>query len=98
VGGAHVFSIALGYGHSRKLGRRSVAETAVWPMLVVLHLPVRYLPSRIERASNKFVNQLTRRHSSRSQPWKLSTCAFWVGLPGWMWRRLIFHSRAQAKK
>lgn len=33
-------------------------------------------------ASNKFMNQLTRRDSSRNLPWKLSTCAFWVGLPG----------------
>jgi hypothetical protein len=50
------------------------------------------------RAPNTFVNQLTRRHSSRGLPWKLSTCAFWVGLPGWMWRRSIFRSRAQAGK
>jgi hypothetical protein len=34
------------------------------------------------RASNKFWNQLTAKHSSRSRPWKLSTCAFCVGLPG----------------
>jgi hypothetical protein len=24
------------------------------------------------------------RHSSRSRPWKLSTCPFCIGLPGWM--------------
>jgi hypothetical protein len=35
VGAAHVFSIALGYSHARKLGRGSVAETAVWSLLVV---------------------------------------------------------------
>jgi len=38
------------------------------------------------RASNRFLNQLTRKHSSLSRPWKLSTNAFWVGLPGWIWR------------
>jgi hypothetical protein len=31
------------------------------------------------RASNKFWNQLTVKHSSRNRPWKLSTCAFCVG-------------------
>ena len=35
VSEAHVFSIALGYGHSRKLGRGFVAETAMWSLLVV---------------------------------------------------------------
>lgn len=49
VGGAHVFSIALGYSHTRKLGRCSVPEAAVWPLFVVLHLPVSYLPARVEQ-------------------------------------------------
>ena len=34
------------------------------------------------RASNKFPNQLVFKHSSRSFPWKLSTCAFCTGRPG----------------
>ena len=28
----------------------------------------------------------------------LSTWAFCIGLPGWMWRKSIFHSTAQARK
>jgi hypothetical protein len=36
------------------------------------------------RASNRFQNQLTFKHSSRSRPLKLSMNAFCVGLPGWM--------------
>src|SRR5438876_11048368 len=34
------------------------------------------------RASNTFWNQLTIKHSSRTRPSKLSTCAFCVGFPG----------------
>ncbi len=43
------FFIALGFGHGRKLGRGSVVETAVWSLLVVLPLPVSYLPACVER-------------------------------------------------
>jgi hypothetical protein len=63
VGGAHVFSIALGYGRPRKLGWRSVAETAVRPCSL-------YSATQLViflRASNRLVNQLPRRHSSRSR-------------------------------
>ena len=49
VGGAYVFSIALGYGHACKLGRRSVTEIAVWPLFVVLHLPVSYSSACVEQ-------------------------------------------------
>lgn len=35
MGGAHVFSIALSYCHSRKLDWGSVTETTVWPLLVI---------------------------------------------------------------
>jgi hypothetical protein len=40
-------------------------------------------------------NQLAFRHSSRRRPWKLSTCPFCIGLPGWMWIRLILRSSAE---
>ena len=49
VSEAHVFSIALGYGHARKLGRGFVAETAMWSLLVVFRLPGTYLPACIEQ-------------------------------------------------
>jgi hypothetical protein len=34
----------------------------------------------VERAENQFAFK----HSSRTLPWKLSTCPFCIGLPGWM--------------
>jgi hypothetical protein len=49
VGGAHVFSTARGYGQACKLGLGSIAEAAVWPLLVVLRFPVRYLPACVEQ-------------------------------------------------
>ena len=49
VGEAHVFSIALGYGHSRKLSRSSVTEAAVRPLFVVLHLPVSNFSACVEQ-------------------------------------------------
>ncbi len=50
VSGAQVFSIALGYGHARKLGRGPVAETAVWTLLVIFHLPLANFPACVEQA------------------------------------------------
>jgi hypothetical protein len=60
-----------------------VSEAAVWPLLVIFRL---FQLAIFLWASNRFVNQLTRRHSSRNLPWKLSTCAFRLGLRGWIWR------------
>jgi hypothetical protein len=51
VGEAHVFSIAPGYGHLCELGRGSVAETAVWTLLVIFHLPISDLPAHIEEVA-----------------------------------------------
>ena len=51
--------------------------------------------SRVRRTSFSVRNQLAFRHSSRRRPWKLSTWAFCIGLPGWMWIRLILRSSAQ---
>jgi len=47
---------------------------------------------------NRFWHQLTRRYSSRSLLLKLSTYAFWLGLPGWIWTRSISRPRVQARK
>ena len=38
----------------------------------------------IARATSMLANQLRSRQYSRNLPLKLSTKAFWVGLPGWM--------------
>src|SRR6266436_680342 len=50
------------------------------------------------RASNKFPNQLGFKHSSRSFPWKLSTCAFCTGRPGSICTSSIFRSIPHARK
>ena len=40
---------ARGYDHACKLGWRSVAEAAVWPLFVVFRLPVSHFPACIEQ-------------------------------------------------
>src|SRR6266436_4946621 len=50
------------------------------------------------RASNKFPNQLGFKHSSRSFPWKLSTCAFCTGRPGSICTSSIFRSIPHVRK
>lgn len=44
----------------------------------------------VRLTSFNVLNQRALRHSSRNLPWKLSTCPFCIGLPGWMCTRLIF--------
>ena len=91
VGGAHVLSIAC---LACKFRRRLIVQTAVWPLLVVVMAQI----AIFLLVSNKFWNQLIRKHSSRSRPWKLSTCAFCVGFPGWICTSSIFFSMHQARK
>jgi len=50
----------------------------------------------VVRASSKFVNQFSLRHSSRKRPLKLSTKALSVGLPGLMKCSFTLAACAQA--
>jgi putative ABC transport system permease protein len=52
------------------------------------------VPAGVTRTSFSVWNQCAFRHSSRSRPWKLSTCPFCIGLPDWMCTRAIFRSSA----
>ncbi len=64
-----------------ELLRRPVVERTVRTLAVVFAPPVcQGAPYVVERAENQFAFK----HSSRTLPWKLSTCPFCIGLPGWM--------------
>ena len=69
-------------GTVAKLFRRQLAERAVRPELVVVDPPLLDRGARLVEGQKPVLVET----SSRNLPLKLSTKAFWTGLPGWMKR------------
>jgi len=51
-----------------------------------------------QSTSKSFQNRFVFRHSPCSLMWKFSTCAFWMGFPGWIRTETIFRSMRQSGK